>query len=106
MPSPPPGVVEVGEGAALDAALLLILLAELSELYFDSKAGSFLSADLASTGSLGPNDLKPPMLRDWAWLGDAEKLDGLTSDPGGPAPLVDLGCCDALGVFERFAEET
>lgn len=104
-PSPPPGVVAVGEGAALDAALLLILLAELREEYFDSKAGSFLSVDLASTGSLGPKDLKPPMLRDWAWLGDAEKLDGLTSEPGGPVPLDGLECCDALGVFERFADE-
>ena len=60
MPSPP-GAVAVGEDAALDAVLLLI-----DELCFDTKPDSFFDAGFASAaGSLGPKDLKPPMLRDW-----------------------------------------
>ena len=56
---------------------------------------------------MGPKDLKPPMFRDCAWLGEAEKLDGLISELPCPLPLplADLECSEKLGVLERPAEE-
>lgn len=46
------------------------------------------------------------MFRDCAWLGEAEKLEGLTSELPCPLllPLADLECSEMLGVLERPAE--
>lgn len=80
MLEPPPGAVLVGEGAALEAALLLSFVAVPFVEDFGSKLGSrFIGALGSAAGSVGPNDRNPPRLRDCAWLGDAVKLDGLTS---------------------------
>lgn len=94
MPSPPGAVVAVGDVAALEAALLLILLTEPSEECFGAVLCSRFDAFGSAAGSVGPKDLNPPMLSAacCAWLGDAEKLDGLATD---------WPPCERLGVVER-----
>lgn len=87
-----------GDARALDAVLLLNFGIEL--IGFDSAAGSRFGILVSVAGSAGPvNDRKPPMLRTDAWLGDAGKLEGLTSVLAGPAPL------DVFGVPERPLSE-
>lgn len=77
-----------GDAAALDAVLLLNLGIELLMEGFDSAAGSRLGIFASVVGSTGPwYDLKPPMLRDCAWLGAAEWLEGLTRVLAEPAPF-------------------
>lgn len=63
-PSLPGGAVEVGDGAALEEVLLLI---------FESLPFVVVSClTEPAAGSTGPNDLKPPKLRDCDCVGDAE----------------------------------
>jgi hypothetical protein len=86
--------VAAGDARALDAVLLLNFGIEL--IGFDSAAGSRFGILVSVDVSAGPlYDLKLPGLRIAAWLGDAEKLEGLTSVLAGPAPL------DVFGVPER-----
>jgi hypothetical protein len=86
--------VAAGDARALDAVLLLNFGIEL--IGFDSAAGSRFGILVSVVVSAGPlYDLKLPGLRIDAWLGDAEKLEGLTSVLAGPAPL------DVFGVPER-----